>query len=107
MCEASIIADDWVTKGCHIDVNGIELMVYDDHKGQVCFRPVFSSTSNDEWKEAVKLAYDLCLPDPLVRKRWIAKLNSATVHMLGYRGELISLARGRMAEFKFLRLAIE
>lgn len=56
---------------------------------------------------AVKKAREVCLPDARVRKEWIQKLNMARVYMLGYEGELEDLARGRMLEFKFLRIAIE
>jgi hypothetical protein len=107
MCQASIVSDDWVTKGCHIHVDGVELMVYPDHCGGVGFRPFFSSTPKGQGEQATKAAYEKCLPDPEVRNRWIERLDAARLLMLGYSGALYSLANGRMAEFKFLRIAVE
>jgi hypothetical protein len=107
MCESSIVSDDWVVKGCHIHVNGVELAVFDDYKGGVGFRPFFSSTPTDKGRQAVKLAYEVCLPDADVRRKWVNRLESARLFMLGYSGAMSSLANGRMAEFKFLRIAIE
>lgn len=107
MCEPSPIFDDWVTKGFHIYVEGVELAVFSDHKGEVGFRPFFASTSEEEGRLAVKVAYDVCLEDDNVRMKWIKRLGSARLFMLGYPGELNSLANGRMAEFKFLRIALE
>ena len=107
MCESSIISDDWVTKGCHIHIDEVELAMFDDYRGRVAFRPFFSSTPRDRGKKAVKLAYEECLPNPDVRRRWINRLEAARVFMLGYSGAMSSLANGRMAEFKFLRIAIE
>ena len=57
--------------------------------------------------QAVRLAHEQCLPNPDIRRRWINRLEAARVFMLGYSGALTNVANGRMAEFKFLRIAIE
>jgi hypothetical protein len=106
MCEPSKVTDDWVIKGCHIHVNGIELNVYTDHLARIDFRPVFSSTSPDDLRAAVKAAYEDCLADGAVRQRWMTRLDMARIFMLNYRGRLYPKANGRMLEFKFLRIAI-
>jgi len=107
MCDSSKLADDWITKGCHIHIDGVELRVICDHRGGVDFRPVFSNTPLARLQSAVRAAIERCLPDPTVRARWIQRLRGATTYMLNYDGELASLANGRMIEFKYLRLAIE
>lgn len=106
MCEPSKVTDDWVTKGCHIHVDGVELNIYTNNTGGIDFRPVFSSTAPHRLNRAMKIAYEECLPDPFMRKRWIQRLEMARVFMLSYPGELHSLANGRMLEFKFIRIAI-
>jgi hypothetical protein len=107
MCEPSKVSDDWVTKGCHIHVDGVELAVFCDHKGGIGFRAVFSSTTSAQADAAVKKAIEECLPDPEIRKAWIVKLRAAKAFMLGYTGGLSQLANGRMFEFKMLEVAIQ
>ncbi|MCA8300854.1 hypothetical protein R0290_21120 [Burkholderia semiarida] len=103
------MADDWVIKGCHIHVNGVELTVVSDHNARVDFKEVFSMTPSDRLEKAIKYAREHCLPDPAMRRRWIDRLDMARAYMLGYDGgeELASRANGRMFEFKMLRIAIE
>ncbi len=107
MCQASTVTDDWVTKGCHIHVDGVELNVFTNHRGEIDFRAVFSTTSGDKLRQAIRTAFAECLPDRDTRKNWIKKLEMARAYMLGFQGELASLANGRMLEFKFLRIAIQ
>jgi hypothetical protein len=107
MCESSKVADDWVTKGFHIHVDGVELNVYTDHRGRIDFRSFFSLTPAARVEQAIRTVYERCLPDPAIRGRWIQRLKMASVFMLTYQGALESLANGRMLEFKFLRIAIE
>jgi hypothetical protein len=57
--------------------------------------------------EALNIVRQQCLPDPIVRRRWIQRLQMATAFMFSYAGELHDLANGRMLEFKFIRIAIE
>ena len=107
MCEPSKVTDDWVTKGCHIHVNGVELNIYTNYIGRIDFKPVFSSTAEERVNVAIKVAFDQCLPDPKVRTRWIQRLEMARIFMLDYPGVLQSLANGRMLEFKFDDIALE
>src|SRR4051812_9803922 len=105
MCLPSHVAPDWVEKGCHIHIGHVELRVYPDHDGSVGFAPFFSTplaTANG----AIKIAREVCLPDPEVRKRWVRSLRAATAYMLGVTGSPREKALGRMAEFKFLEVAL-
>ena len=61
MCEASKLADDWVVKGCHIHVYGVELVIYTNHLGEIRARPFFSSARQDLAKKAIKAVYEECL----------------------------------------------
>jgi hypothetical protein len=56
MCLASVVADDWITKGCHINVDGIELALRPDHNGGVVFRAVFSSPNTAAVNAAIRRA---------------------------------------------------
>ena len=107
MCEPSKVTDDWVTKGCHIHINGVELNVYTDHRARIEFRAVFSSTPADILAAAIKSAFEDCLRNPFVRRRWMQRLDMARIFMLNYQGKMHPKANGRMLEFKFLRIAIE
>ena len=107
MCEASKVTDDWVTKGCHIHVGGIELNVFTDHHGEIKFRAVFAATPANLLQQAIKTALEVCLPDRAVRTKWIKRLEMARVCMLGFEGQPARKANGRMLEFKFLRIPIE
>jgi hypothetical protein len=109
MCEPSKVAEDWVIKGCHIHVDGVELAVLPDHEGKVAFRPVFSTTPAARAKAAIKTATDDCLADAETRKDWIAKLDMARVYMLQFTPGhgLATLANGRMFEFQMLKIAIQ
>jgi hypothetical protein len=107
MCQPSVVADDWVKKGCHIHVDGVELSVAPDHLGGVVFQPVFSSTGPRKLKRALRIAREICLPDPAVRRHWIRSLKQASALMLGYGGVFQEWANGRMLEFKFLVIALE
>ncbi len=107
MCQASVVADDWVVKGCHIHVEDVELSVSPDHLGGVVFQACFSSTSPRKLAKAIKIAQQTCLPNAEVRKRWIRDVERAILYMLQYEGVLRNLANGRMLEFKFLILALK
>jgi len=107
MCRPSVVADDWVVKGCHIHVNGVELAVRPDHHGGIVFRKVFSSTPDDAFDRAVRIARTDCLPDPTVRNRWRRDITRAMSFVRTYRGELAELANGRQLEFRFLLRALD
>lgn len=107
MCQPSKVSDDWVVKGCHIHIGGVELTVAPDHRGTVVFRPFFSMTPVALADKAIKTANEDCLSDPAIRDRWIRTIRGATRYMLGYEGKYKSLANGRMLKFKFLILALQ
>lgn len=106
MCAPSVVADDWISKGCHITVNGIELAVRPDHLGGVMFGSVFSALPPLAVDEAIRVAFRDCLPDPNVRRAWIKRIDGAMVHLYSHSGVLREIALGRLAELKFLRVAL-
>ena len=107
MCKPSTVTDDWVTKGFHIHVGGVELNVFTNHLGSFDFRAVFSSTPEVRVKQAIKTAWEVCLPDPLTRRKWLTRLEMARIHMMSYTGKYSIKANGRMFDFKLIRIAIE
>ncbi len=106
MCAPSVVADDWIQKGCHIRVNGVELCVRPDHQSRVIFKSFFS-VPQDVADAAIRTAIDDCLPDQLVRSQWISSIDRAMVHLYSYSGQLRAVALGRMAELHFLRTALK
>ena len=106
MCLPSVVADDWITKGCHIHVDGIELALHPDHLGGVVFASVFSSPPEGAIEAAKRRARDECLPNDAERKQWIDSIQRARVHLMSRRGELRELALGRVAELHFLEIAL-
>jgi hypothetical protein len=107
MCTPSVVADDWVTKGCHIKINGIELAVRPNHRGGIVFTPVFSSDVAADVQAAIAVVFRDCLPKAEVRRQWVNRIGGAMVHLGAYEGALGHLARGRLAELNFLRTALE
>jgi hypothetical protein len=105
MCAPSVVADDWIEKGCHIHVNGIELCVRPDHQGRITFKSFFA-VPQDVADGAIRTAIDDCLPDQRVRRQWIRSIDRAMVHLYSQSGRLRALALGRMAELHFLRTAL-
>jgi len=106
MCLPSVVADDWITKGCHIHVDGIELALHPDHLGGVVFASVFSSLPEAVVEAAKRRARDECLPNDDERKHWIDSIQRAKVHLMSHRGDLRELAVGRVAELHFLEIAL-
>jgi hypothetical protein len=107
MCLPSVVADDWVVKGFHIHVDGIELVMRPDHLGKVKFTNFFSGSSESDVNDAIRRATQECLPDPGMRRRWIESIQRARLHLISHRGALRSLAIGRVAEMHFLQIALE
>jgi hypothetical protein len=105
-CDPSPLAEDWIKKGFHIRITGVELAVRPNHAEGVVFRSVFASASQDDVDIACRGANG-CLADPLVRAKWIKRIKSAMVLLGSESGALRDLARGRMAELNFLRVALE
>jgi hypothetical protein len=101
------VADDWVTKGFHIRVNGIELAVRPDHEGGVTFVSVFSSPEEADVQAAIRRATRECLDDGQVRTRWSESIQRAKLHLISFEGELQPIARGRLMEMRFLEIALQ
>lgn len=106
MCDPSIVAEDWITKGFHLTVEGVELALRPDHRGRVVFQGVFSSTQRPVLDAAIRSAEQECLSDNATRERWVRQINSAMIFVSGYEGALGRRANGRLAEFNYLKLAL-
>ena len=106
MCDPSVVADDWITKGCHIRVDGIELALRPDHRGGVVFSSVFSYPAEGAVEAAKRRARDECLANGDERKGWLESIQRAKVHLISHRGVLRELAIGRVAELHFLEIAL-
>lgn len=107
MCLPSVVADDWIVKGFHIHVNGIELAVRPNHTGGVKFSSVFSGPAEADILAAIRQATEECLPNHNVRNRWLESVERARLHLISHRGILRSLAIGRGAEMHFLQIALK
>ena len=96
MCEPSKVTEDWVTKGMHIHVKGVELNIFTTHrKSGFDFRSVFSKKYRPEQvRAALKHVKEKCLPKRAVRQRWISRLQMARIYMRNYEGKLATLANG-------------
>lgn len=105
MCHTTV-ADDWVLKGCHIKVLGIELAVRPARDGKIVFRSVFSSPTGIAVDAAIRHAETNCLDDPAVRARWVEDIERAKLLLVSFEGDLHDLARGRLAEMHFLLAAL-
>lgn len=103
MCRPSTVTDDWVVKGCHIHVDGVELGVRPSHSVDyldgVVFKKIFRSTTDGAFRAAAKKAREKCLTDAAVRERWRRSLDAAVRFMREFRGEPASKANGRQYEF--------
>lgn len=108
MCRASAVASDWIVKGCHIHVEGIELAVRPDGRGGIIFCEVFSSAAMaPRFANAVRVAKEVCLADAEVRRRWITQIEGAMLNLFAETGRLRRLARGRLAELHFFARSTE
>ncbi len=111
MCRPSTVMEDWVVKGCHIHVDGVEIAVCPSHspkyKDGVVFKKVFRSTSSEAFKAAERKAREECLPDPQIRKRWIRALKGGMKFVRSFTGEPADKANGRQFEFKLLILHLK
>lgn len=108
ICRPSAIYDDWVLKGFHVHVEGIELAVRPGHQtGMIVLRRVFRSDSWAEIDAAKRLLIERCLSSKIVRDRWAQTLTRAMKHLNGYSGDLPDLANGRKYEFRRLQKALQ
>jgi hypothetical protein len=107
ICRPSSIFDDWVVKGFHILVNGIELRVRPGHRpGMVVFKGFFRSDSRHDVEAACRIATAKCLESAAVREKWIDTLVRARNYLNGYDGMLLEMANGRKYEFRRLEIAL-
>lgn len=89
----SKVAPDWGTKGAHIHIDGVELAVRPTNvKGEVIFKPVFSSSSDKSVEGAIKKAEKL-INNEKFRNELIQKSESAMKMLNG---------SGKSAELNFL-----
>jgi hypothetical protein len=107
ICQPSAIYDDWVIKGFHILVNGVELRVRPGHTpGMVVFKRFFSADSRDDVDAARRIATAKCLSSVAVRRKWIDTLVRARDYLDGYDGMFPEAANGRKYEFRRLEKAL-
>jgi hypothetical protein len=106
MCDPSVVADDWITKGFHLKINGVELALRPDHLGGVVFRSVFTSEAPYAIRDAIRAAIRDCLHDADVRAQWVKRISGAMLHLDGNRSGLRELAKGRLAELHYVRIAL-
>ncbi len=103
MCRPSTVTDDWVVKGCHIHVDGIEIGVCPSHSPNyldgIVFKRIFSTTPAEAFRAAAKKAREDCLSDATVRGRWRRSLKGAMEYVRSFSGEPAALANGRQYEF--------
>jgi len=93
MCRPSPISPDWVTKGFHVHVGPVEIVVRPGHEpGLVVFASFFSSVDSRSEDAAIRSIRDNCLADPVVRERWRHTIDRAIRYLDGYDGELADLA---------------
>ncbi len=106
MCRPSTVTDDWVVKGCHIHVDGVELAVRPTHSVDylegVVFKRIFRSTPNTAFQAAARKAREVCLTDPAVRARWRRALHGGMIFVRSFSGEPADKANGR--QYEFIRL---
>ena len=106
MCRASTVTDDWVVKGCHIHVDGIELGVCPTHSPDyldgILFKKIFRSTPDAAFHAAAKKAREQCLGNAMIRGRWRLALERGIQYVRTFEGEPAEKANGR--QYEFLRL---
>lgn len=103
MCRPSTVTDDWVGKGCHIHIDGIELAVRPTHSltylDGIVFKKVFRFTTDKEFRAAAKKTREKCLADATVRAQWRCALARGIEFVRSYTGEPADKANGRQYEF--------
>jgi hypothetical protein len=106
MCRPSPVTNDWVVKGCHIHVDGVEVAVRPTHAATywdgVVFKKVFRSTSDQAFLAAARKAREECLADANVRAHWRRALERGIAFVRTFTGEPADKANGRQYEFSRL-----
>ncbi|RLC18181.1 MAG: hypothetical protein DRI57_08750 [Deltaproteobacteria bacterium] len=99
----SPLAADWVNKGFHIRIDGVELAMRPGRNGTIVFKPVFSSTPAKVVKDAIRKA-EAKLDEAETRRTVHRDAVRARDYLRSMRTER-SLARS--GELNFLIKAIE
>lgn len=106
MCQISKIDRDWIDKGLHIHVFGVELVMRPDHQRGIIFKKFFRSTTSQEAAPAITRANEL-LGELSWRGLFRRELIRARPYLHTERGKLRELANGRAFEFTMLIHALE
>jgi pretoxin HINT domain-containing protein len=100
----SPVAEDWVVKGAHISVGGIELAVRPGLDGSIVFKSVFASQESGRVAAAIKRAEEALRADVRFQQALLRSARAA-VEYLG--GSTSALGRARSGEVRFLVKALE
>jgi hypothetical protein len=105
MCRISKPAFDWVTKGFHLHVHGIEVVMRPDHKGGIVFKKWFRSDSDQDAHPAIKRAQEL-LHDIEWRRTFHREARRARDFLSEITGNLQQNAQGKCVELTYLLAAL-
>ncbi len=97
----SVVAADWITKGCHLHIAGVEIGMKPDHRGGIVFKRVFTTDDMAEIRQAIAVANEL-LRDQAFRRKAREVVERALVYLRGESGLLRKLAEGRQLEMRML-----
>ncbi|HEY0007346.1 MAG TPA: hypothetical protein VGB55_01370 [Tepidisphaeraceae bacterium] len=107
LCRPSALYEDWVVKGFHLYIKGVELAVRPGHKaGMIVFKRIFRSDALSDIDAAARLTRQSCLSLQVVRETWVQTLGRAMDYLNGYDGDLQEKANGRKYEFRRLQKAL-
>ena len=110
MCQPSKVYDDWITKGFHVHIGRIELVVRPTADGGIVFKRWPPHAARDaDTPAAIKTAVQICLPDSKVRDKWRRDLERAMEFVRDFRclqPRLDALRNGRLFEFHRLLRAL-
>lgn len=106
-CRPSTVYDDWVYKGFHINVHGIELRVRPGHRrGMIVLKRFFCRDSWADVDAARRIAIEKCLSSGAVREKWVQTLIHAREYLNGNDAGHPERANGRKREFRYLEKAL-
>jgi len=100
--EISPIADDWVTKGAHVKVDGVEIKVLPGKDGEVVFKAVFSRDSESQVRAAITKVR-AALTEPGFRARLTKTVGRAVKH---FGKSPLTGAAAKSGELRFLVKAL-
>lgn len=107
VCSPSTVYDDWVYKGFHINVEGVELRVRPGHRpGMIVFKRFFRRDSRADVDAARRIAIQHCLSSRAVREKWVETLVHARKYLNGNDAGLPEKANGRKREFRSFEKAL-